>query len=305
MTVLEQIKNGTHKISQTRLKKLIGDKPNNYFTNFKGTKATEFGNIVEGIVLEGQQKYQILDFKPTPSVEELTDWLIFNNLPPADHNILSWCEFTSFGSVNWKASTKIKKLVEGKVREYYELKKDSTIPLILQEDEDEAYRLAQSLSKLPVFEDFQEGKVQKLVEFEFEGEQCKGTYDLFFKDTFQIVDLKIVSEDPIRSARKYRWDIQGAFYYEPLPEGSPLPIFIVGKRYDPDNPVIIHMTQNDLISGKEGLDILRNTSTGPGSYRVQGFKELISRFKWHRDNDKWDYSKEYYELGYKPLNLFT
>lgn len=300
MSVYKEILDGTHVVSQSRLKALLTDKPSSYFAESKDTDATLFGTIVDNILLEDRHDYVVSEFEPVDSAKECAQWLIEQNRVPTEENILQWCNFVSYAK-NWKASTKLEKLKEGGLLTYYELLR-SRKPIISKQTLTEIDNIVSHL--MPFIEKDLHIQVQKRIEFDYKGVPCKGTLDWFDTQTKQIIDVKVVSEHPKVSARKHRWDIQGAFYYYSLPQGSPLPKFLVAKRYDPTNPILYQMTNNDLRTGTTGIKYITQTSVGDKVHTIEGFDQLINRYIWHSRNNLWDYRMEYYKDKYEELNLF-
>lgn len=107
------------------------------------------------------------------------------------------------------------------------------------------------------------------------------------------IDLK-TSEDSVNSFKykiyKFRYDIQASMYHKGVIEYCNLKypdyqiedfLFLVGSLKYPETP---------LLYNARGL-----MSVGEfGNNEHKGFLELSESYFWHRQNDKWDYSKEVY-----------
>lgn len=306
MTTLEKIRNGTHRVSQSRLKKLIGDKPNKYLHDEKTTPEMMLGTAVEEILLEGKERFIESTQSFPDSVMDCVDYLISYKKPLTPENIFAWAEFADYGK-GWKPTTRVSKIMNQGAEEYYTIA-SSGKPLLSPDEASLARKMAMSLAQVPIISQALLGKyqVQKRIEFDYDGVPCKGFIDLFLPDEEQIIDIKVTGMPPKMAARKFRWDIQGSFYAEPLERPKP-PIFVVAKTYDPDNPVVYKMSEEDMYIGKWGGEIeakwfspKRNTLR-----KIEGFHSLIKKYKWHSTHDKWEKTQEQYERGFEYLNVYS
>jgi len=137
---------------------------------------------------------------------------------------------------------------------------------------------------------------------------CKALLDIVAVDhrnkLIRPLDLKTMGDYTImfpKSIRRFRYDIQGAFYTEALmhaiPEGKGmfsgltdygiLPFaFIVESTKVQGNPLIYQMDESLLKIGKHGRDELFIGDKGDylQSSRIKGFDEAIDLLIWHREN---------------------
>lgn len=107
---------------------------------------------------------------------------------------------------------------------------------------------------------------------------------------------------------KFRYDIQAAFYTEGLmqtdykekygAESLANFRFMVESQTSPGNPLIYEASDEILAIGKSGGKF--------GIREFEGFEQAIERYKWHSENDLWEYTKEDYQNnGIRCLNLPT
>lgn len=120
------------------------------------------------------------------------------------------------------------------------------------------------------------------------------------KKTIQPLDIKTTSESPYsfsKSILKYRYDLQAVIYSHYISEVFnkekglndyqilPFKFIVINIDY-PKNPLIWNVSFNDFIIAKMGR---------AGDSPVKGFWDLIDDFKWHIENDKWEYKREVYQ----------
>lgn len=141
------------------------------------------------------------------------------------------------------------------------------------------------------------------------GRNCKSLIDIVrinhqTKEIYPI-DLKTTSDNQDKfmlSILKYRYYLQGAFYFDALryyfselinEKGYSVmrPEFLVCFKNNPDNPLVYDLSLDDLVSGIYG-----GTRNGL-SYK--GYMQLLDDLNWHESNDLWNYRREVYENGLK------
>jgi len=152
---------------------------------------------------------------------------------------------------------------------------------------------------------------QMEIYFTWQGVALKALLDKVVVDheakTIQPYDIKTASDAFPSSFMNWRYDLQGAFYTLAIEEWAffngcevykILPFkFIVGYSTG-QRPEIWEMTQGDLTAGEEG-------GINRFGRQVKGYKQLIEQYKWHVENNKWDYSQEVYESnGVRLLNCY-
>jgi hypothetical protein len=219
------------------------------------------------------------------------DFLVSKGYSIHDAHIIEWADQEKY-CTKMKPLTRIARILDGNLESYMNVLKSGKI-IIDKETESQAIELSAGIRSNAQISEIIDARTdtQKYIEFEYKDEKCKGYIDLISERVF---DFKVTSQPVIKAARQYRWDIQGAFYNIPLE--LPNPGFIVARTYAPDRPMLLYMSDEDM-------DIAINGKTTNSGYRIEGVNDLIDRYKWHRDNDKWDYSREYYQN--QLLNLYT
>ena len=153
--------------------------------------------------------------------------------------------------------------------------------------------------------------------FEFNGELCKGLMDLIHVNhttkTIYPVDLK-VTESPTDSWEWIFWKMgyyfQGAFYWEGLQTNPPACIKdLIAKGYTMNNFSFVVESFKYPGSPQEYIcshDILNVGKFGgkKDNREYKGFAEAIKRFKWHTENNVWHYPMDVYlNKGKKVLEL--
>lgn len=147
------------------------------------------------------------------------------------------------------------------------------------------------------------------------GHQVKTLLDILYidhnKKEVEVIDIKTFSETLsfTKSFLKYRYYIQGALYYRSV-FNHMIGITGVGRLYGYklhpfkflaidtsgfESPMLHEMTSIDMKAATTGGLI--------GSYTVKGYIKLLEEYKWHMENDKWEYPKEVYDTGVKLITF--
>lgn len=172
--------------------------------------------------------------------------------------------------------------------------------------------------------------------FEYRGLNCKALLDLVLIDrdakTIQPIDIKTLGRStkafPV-SAKRFRYDIQGAWYTLALKQSKEIRVneylnidtseytvlpfkFIVESVDSPGLcPLVYTMTPMDYYTGTLGFvtqtgEVLRPRVNGIISSEFAGYEQAIDLYKWHVETEIWDMDKELYEQnGELSLNVFT
>lgn len=148
-----------------------------------------------------------------------------------------------------------------------------------------------------------------------EGHEVKTLLDILYIDNnkkeIEVIDIKTFSETLsfTKSYLKYRYYIQGALYSRSvkiniadvisLERGFSyklLPFkFLAIDTSGFESPMLHEMTSIDMKAATTGGLI--------GSYTVKGYIKLLEEYKWHMENDKWEYPKEVYDTGVKLITF--
>lgn len=319
-------------LSQSRLKNLLYGSPKGflYKQSSGDSNASLLGKLVEVLLLEREDfnnKFKILDTsKPTAQMGQFVDYLL--EYPSIYYKDLLTDAFNHVG-VKRGSIEKFIERFEQEGKQYYDdmlevietkkmivstelLNKANELVTIALEDE----RFVSLLTE-------QKGlsfHVQDLIHFNYLGEKCIALPDIYIVNkklkTIVLVDIKTTSKNILSAAKDSRWDIQAAFYKRGLEQKYPG--FIVNKVYYYiiktdviQRPTLLELTEIDLFIGEYGTTIrsglynIQEYGDFRTYYEVNGFKQLVERFKWHRDNDEWELSREEVETGISQLNLFT
>jgi hypothetical protein len=232
------------------------------------------------------------------------------------------------GSAFWKALIKS----EGKTQ-------------ISPEEKANAEEIVLSLQSHPHTIDYfinDEDHIQTLYQvpiyFEHKTVPCRALLDMIIinhKDkTLQPIDLKTMGDSTgmfKTSAKRYRYDIQAAWYNlalrffrlkETVPYGLGersltdyriLPFkFIVESTKYPGCPLVYSCTLQDMIGGRFGFDKEQTIAYTEGertvvanNYRIEGFEKGVELYKWHMEHDEWEYDRKVIENnGHLPLELW-
>lgn len=147
-------------------------------------------------------------------------------------------------------------------------------------------------------------ETQKPIYFKYRGIDCKGLLDsLVWDDTNKIVypvDLKSTGKPTIffeQSFIQYGYFRQAAFYTEAvhqyLQENNlyytiyPFQFVVVEiKEYPKMGPIIWETSEKDIDCGMNG-GFIKDTF-------YKGINQLIDDYKWHKEHDLWEYTREVY-----------
>jgi len=152
--------------------------------------------------------------------------------------------------------------------------------------------------------------LQLEIYWEYKSEKCKSKLDLVVVDhenkEIHPIDIKTTGNSVFSfdsSALKWRYDLQSSFYSSALYwlinksndeywnklkdyRISPFKFIVESTKY-PGMPLMYECSEKFLKGGIDGFDY-------QGRW-YKGFIELINDYKWYRDNNSWDYSKDIIE----------
>lgn len=145
----------------------------------------------------------------------------------------------------------------------------------------------------------------------FENNELKALFDLIVVDhdnkTIQPIDLKTTSESVygfFKSFEKYRYDIQCSLYQTVLLNSNE-----VDKILDSDVCgytildfkfvyISFKNTSKPLVYSDKNFEVVKNGRYGwinSFGKEFTGWEKLIEDYRWHRENDLYDYSRNIYE----------
>lgn len=156
---------------------------------------------------------------------------------------------------------------------------------------------------------------QVALDFEYKGQKCKGLVDLIVIDhenkRVYPIDIKTSSMSMgswMTIFWKFRYDIQAAFYQYGIKTGGILSElkaseykvmdfrFIVANQSYPKTPVMFEVSPEVREIGTIGGKV--------EGKQYEGFEQAIERYKWHTQNDLWDYPMEdYLNNGLRIIKL--
>ena len=148
---------------------------------------------------------------------------------------------------------------------------------------------------------------RKIIQFEYKGIDFKGELDEVYVDhtakTIQPIDYKTEGQSVNMfpyNFWKFRYDFQAAVYDTGLRQDEEIQqlirdgykilpfIYIVVESNNVNAPMIFNVSGSVIQMGFNG-GVLH---TGK---KLEGFLQAIERYKFHSENDKWDYPMEYYQ----------
>jgi hypothetical protein len=154
------------------------------------------------------------------------------------------------------------------------------------------------------------------LDFEYMGQKCKGLVDIIAidKKTNKVYPIDIKTSSVSTNAWmtvfwKFRYDIQAAFYSYGIENSDVLERlghkkktrimdfrFIVANQSFPKTPLIFQTTSDVKHLGTMGGKV--------EGKQYEGFHQAIERYKWHMENDLWDYPMEdYMNSGVRTISL--
>lgn len=322
-------------LNQSRLKQLLGGSPNaiNKHQLLVTPSHFSFGSVVDILALEGEDMYDTYFYTTKEKLSDKERYVVesvFNesDLPTLDDDrlILKYAKEISYQN-NWKDDTILNHFKKVGSKYYDDLIAAKDRTMILEDDLKRAKYCVKLLKNDEFVKKTLYPKQSKTLEifnkvvlkFEINGEECKGEMDRIIVDhknkKIIPIDLKTTGDSVYAFARKsfwkYRYDIQAAFYSFGLKasiENGTLPkkwenysienyIFVVVESF-PSNPPIVFKTSDEVEAIGAFGGTLKDGRT------LEGYTQLIEKYKFHTGNNLWLYPKEYYEnSGIMEINI--
>lgn len=243
--------------------------------------------------------------------------------------ILKACDNHAY-QTNWKAATRVEKILkEGSdYLAHLEMAEDKQI---LSKEEyfligHCALSLQANEATAPYLHGVQQRLWQEAIYFTYRNISCKALLDLVIIDherkTVLPVDIKSTGEYPEnfkRSAKRFRYDVQAAWYTLALateyPDYEILPFtFIVVSVKDPSHPLVYECTEDDLIVGRYGMTIIDFAKTIVGEEedeieidvmkKIKGFEDGVSYYLAQQASGL-DYPWDLKQFSKRKLSLWT
>lgn len=329
-------------INQSRLKKILKS-PKEYFDNKnKTTDYFTFGSVVDFLLTEKKKDFNEEYFVPiikTPpdNIKFIIDKIYENekfrksideeftvlDSVQIEELILKIATEINYGQ-SYKKETLLTKVYDGGLGYLESLRNAEGKQIISPDDFNKAKtRVMEVLSNPQLAKYFKkESKdydilFKPVIQFEYHGFTCKGELDIVIvhHGVKKIIPLDVkTTSDTIYGFNynfwKYRYDFQAAFYtlgitgdkyFQPLIENGGYTVtsfkFLVieANGYNPpvmfnSNPLLHNIGLNGgvLANGKE----------------IEGVNQAFNRLQWHIENNKWDFSKDYYDNNCEfPLTI--
>lgn len=326
MNKLQEIKKyrESKALSQSELKLLLNGKQ--YYLDNKDkkidTSSMRLGTIIDDYITLGVEfwdKYQVIkNKKPKDKLGIIVDILIeqyfslykdlkhedLNQLPISD--IVSICRKVEYYN-NYKNDTLKQKIIEN-CNDYYKeviSYNHRNCEFITQKELDLAEKTKFNVKNIlsNYFHNLFESSTynieyQKIVYFKIDNIECKAMMDIVITDTLKntihIIDLKTTSDyiyNYHQSIKKYRYDIQQAFYRNSINENKyeikcyNLVIPTITNEY----PILFQFSDDLLFIGKYGENRYKEVAKNEKilDYRILGFIDLFKKYKeiLHQDYD--------------------
>lgn len=325
-------------LNQSCLKKIL-QSPKDFLTavnNQNNDDSTQshfiFGSVVD-LMLTGTReefldKYVVVDDtdNPTEGIKTVVDSLFkdiqhlgaITELGDYKSLILSHCNFTGYQS-NWKDETRVNKIIDLGSK-YFNVLKTTVNKTVVSSLE---YALAVNTVASLKSDEFTSKFTKKqpnvdfidkfIIEFEWKGYNIKGELDRVVIDhkekTITPIDFKTTGKSVLNFNSDfwfYRYDFQAAVYKygltlhdtitDYIDQGYVLKnfLYIVAEKNLVNNPMIFEVTQKVIDIGFSGGELSNKR-------KLEGFEQAIERYDYAHQNDKWDYSMEYYINGKQEI----
>jgi len=314
-------------ISYSKLSQLNTDPKNLIADEKKESKALDFGSLVDCMMFTPEDLNERFYFtkisKPYDKLGEWLDAYLNIEIPPdftlndVDKLILQARRIVGY-QMNWKDDTALKKWNE-EVTPYLEEVAHAGInrTIITESDQMTAVAMQNKLLTNEFTRDYfttshrdKEVYHQVPIYYSIEGEHCKSLLDgvLIDKKTGKmlIFDLKTTSDNTFNfesSFLKWNYFLQASLYHDGLrlaglthyKEVEPRVIFIVANNFQ--EPLIWECDAKHLVLGRLG-GITRSGK------KIKGYLQLIEDYKWHRENQLYDYPASVYQSnGVKQIDI--
>lgn len=259
------------------------------------------GSVLDDLITTGNlDDYAVINEFPVAGVRTVIDELAKDETKTFN-DVVDVARSVGYHS-NYKDETLFNKLKDGK--KYYNALKSGKI-LISSQDMSRVEKAANVLFTHQFTSHIfaQDLTYQHELYFKYRDHDCKALVDFALIDDkfIQPYDLKLTENSifKFRSiARRFRYDIQGAFYtlgYSLLfPKYEVLPFKFVVINPDYNYPLIYTMSERDLDVGRYG----------DSAAEIKGFEDAIELYEWYEKNG-YDYPRDIkLSNGDLELNLF-
>lgn len=305
--------NKVEALNQSFLKKLSNGPRAITAPEREETDSLRLGSLVDDMICDAEivaEKYATCTIKlPSDTIVNIIDMILLSSdsedLDQLDDQILEACNYYQY-QPRYKPETKLAKVKE-EGTEYFNFRKTTGNKVVVGPD---MWLLAEEMKEALLNDRYtkyifeEDPKLEAHYQFvatgEIEGELCKGKLDRIVinheEKIIDIYDIKTTS-DSINAFKtsylKYRYDIQGEFYKKLVEQMYPgytvcNMIFVVcSYAYKPLEVRQFMMTNRDHWHAYAGYSLNHK--------QYKGIKQLIEDYKWYKENQEFDYSREHVE----------
>lgn len=294
-------------ISQSYLKELL-------FGKKEPGAGISMGSMIDIIVSDDDffDEYYVLsnDEMPSAKMQEIVDLAFTFSLNPKYDEYAKAIEQLEYvGNRSWGMEKKVEKVTADSIAYINQKILSKGRQIVSHEDYTKANLLAlkvsQQLNDLNLPNLQSQFPVYQTITYQGKDYKCKGLLDFVsIDDTITPIDVKYTSMNFEYAAKKFRYDIQAAFYTELLkleyPDKVINPFLFVVVHDDATKPTEVYsMDKDDLYIGKEGAKVIHSTTYTPhtehkNEYDVYGFTDGFVLI-----------DKQEEEFSIKPLKLWT
>lgn len=294
-------------ISQSYLKELL-------FGKKEAGAGISMGSMIDTIVSGDDffDEYYVLsnDEMPSAKMQEIVDLAFtFSPNPKYDEYAKAIEQLEYVGNRSWGMEKKVEKVTADSIAYINQKILSKGKQIVNHEDYTKANLLAlkvsQQLNDLNLPNLQSQFPVYQTIQHLGKDYKCKGLLDFVsIDDTITPIDVKYTSMNFEYAAKKFRYDIQAAFYTELLkleyPDKVINPFLFVVVHDDATKPVEVYsMDEDDLYVGKAGAKVIYSTTYTPhaehkNEYDVYGFTDAFALI-----------DKQEEEFSIKPLKLWT
>lgn len=277
-----------------------------------------FGSLLDFIMTEDMTTFkdhyimQEFDLSASDAIMQVLDKAA-EELTFTDESLISIAKDLKYGQ-SYKEETRLNKIKVENWSEYIQFKIDSAGKnIITKEDYKKATICREALQRNPYTKKYfiaEEGiEIIKKVVIQNVIQGIDFKYELDFavinhnNKTIHPIDLKSIGDTVYNFYKnfwKFRYDFQGAAYYNAcsdhfsdlIADGYKLENFkfiVIEKDYY-NPPLIYRMSDETHKLAAMGGEIPPR--------KANSLNEAIGLLKWHTSEDKWEYTKEYYDNGY-------
>jgi len=284
-----------------------------------------FGSMVDTLLLDSytfDDKYFVMgELNISDTIKQVIRYIYdsLNIIDSININMSSVADSIVLEAINevgyqprWKNETRIKKIKEegGSYYDSLVLAKGRTI--VSSTEKAQAVICVASLKANKYIQKYLtpekgiEINFRKIVQFSYKGIEFKGELDEVYIDhneqTIQPIDYKTTGNS-INMFKydfwKFRYDFQAAVYMYGLKQDKEIKQLLKnGYKILPFKYIVVESNSINspmsFIISDDIIEIGFNGGTLSNNKKLEGFTQAVARYKWHTEQDKWEYPMEYY-----------